>query len=61
MKISYIIDKVKKNNRLNIAFGVSKDILHPYSEIGKATITCLADSFPNQNITILEKLQPAAP
>lgn len=57
MNITYKIDKVKKNNWLNIAFDVSKDSLHMYTETGEKTIRCIADNFANKTDTILEKLQ----
>jgi transposase len=57
MNITYKIDKVKKNNWLNIAFDVSKDSLHMYTETGKQTIRCIADNFANQTAVILEKTE----
>ena len=57
MKITYKIDKIKKNRWLNIAFDVSKDDLYMYTETGKETITCIADSFSNKTDIILEKLE----
>ena len=57
MNITYKIDKIKKNRWLNIAFDVSKDDLYMYSEMGKETITYIADSFSNKTDIILEKLE----
>ena len=57
MNITYKIDKIKRKNWLNIAFDVSKDDLYMYSETGKETITCIADSFANKTDIILEKLE----
>lgn len=57
MKITYKIDKIKKNNWLNIAFDISKDDLYMYTETGKETISCIADSFANKTDIILEKLE----
>lgn len=57
MNITYKIDKIKKNNWLNIAFDIGKDDLHFYSEMGNGTITCLADSFANNTDIILVKLE----
>ena len=57
MNITYKIDKIKKNNWLNIAFDVSKDDLYMYTETGKETISCIADSFANKTDVILEKLE----
>jgi len=57
MNITYKIDKIKKNNWLNIAFDIGKDDLHFYSEMGNGTITCLADSFANKTDIILVKLE----
>ena len=57
MNITYKIDKIKKNNWLNIAFDVSKDDLYMYSEMGDGTITCLEDSFANKPEIILGKLE----
>jgi transposase len=57
MNITYKIDKIKKNNWLNIAFDVSKDDLYMYSEMGNGTITCLEDSFANKPEIILGKLE----
>ena len=56
MNITYKIDKIKKNNWLNIAFDISKDDLYMYSETGNGTITCIADSFANKTDIILKKL-----
>ena len=56
MNITYKINKVKKNNWLNIAFDVSKDSLYMYTETGKETIRCIADSFANKTDVILAKL-----
>jgi transposase len=57
MNITYKIDKIKKNNWLNIAFDVSKDSLHMYTETGIKTIRCIDDSFANNTNVILEKLE----
>ena len=57
MNITYKIDKIKKNNWLNISFDVSKDALYMYSEMGEGTITCLEDSFANKPDIILGKLE----
>jgi len=57
MNITYKIDKIKKNNWLNIAFDVSKDNLHMYTETGNESISCIADSFANKTDIILEKLE----
>ena len=57
MNITYKIDKIKKNNWLNIAFDVSKDDLHMYTETGVETISCIADSFANKTDVILDKLE----
>ena len=57
MNITYKIDKIKKNNWLNIAFDVSKDELHMYTETGNESISCIADSFANKTDIILEKLE----
>jgi len=57
MKITYKIDKIKRNNWLNIAFDVSKDNLHMYTETGKESISCIADSFSNKTAVIVEKLE----
>lgn len=57
MNITYKIDKIKKNNWLNIAFDVSKDDLYMYTETGEETISCIADSFANKTDIILEKLE----
>ncbi|MBL1208157.1 MAG: IS110 family transposase [Calditrichaeota bacterium] len=56
MNITYKLNKVKKNNWLNIAFDVSKDDLYMYTETGEETISCIADSFANKTDIILEKL-----
>ena len=60
MNITYKIDKIKKNNWLNIAFDVSKDDLHMYTETGNETITCITDSFANKTDVILDKLNTIA-
>ena len=57
MNITYKIDKIKKNNWLNIAFDIGKEDLHFYSEMGNGTITCIADSFANNTDIILRKLE----
>ena len=57
MNITYKIDKVKKNNWLNIAFDIGKADLFMYTETGKETIRCTADSFANKTDIILEKLE----
>ena len=57
MNITYKIDKIKKNNWLNITFDVSKDDLYMYSEMGNGTITCIEDSFANKPDIILGKLK----
>ncbi len=57
MKVTYKIDKIKKNNWLNIAFDVSKDDLYMYTETGEETISCIADSFYNKTDVILGKLE----
>ena len=56
MKITYKIDKIKKNSWLNIAFDVSKDDLYMYTETGEETINCMADSFANKSDVIEGKL-----
>ncbi len=57
MNITYKIDKIKKNNWLNIAFDVSKDDLYMYTETGKETLVCMADSFANKTDIIQVKLK----
>lgn len=57
MNITYKIDKIKKNQWLNIAFDVSKDNLSMYTETGKSTIACIADSFANRTGIIIDKLK----
>lgn len=56
MKITYKIDKIKKNNWLNIAFDVSKDSLSMYTEMGNENITCIADAFENNTAIIKSRL-----
>ena len=56
MKLSYKIDEVKTKNLLNIAFDVSKDDLHMYTEFGSGRINCLQDHFHNTVTEIESKL-----
>jgi len=56
MNITYKIDKIKKNRWLNIAFDISKDNLHMYTEMGEETIECFYDNFANNTEIIIEKL-----
>lgn len=57
MKMSSKINKVKKNNWLNIAFDVGKDDLHMYMETGTKTIRCYYDRFANKTEMIVHKLK----
>ena len=57
MNITYKIDKIKKNNWLNVAFDVSKDSLHMYTETGDETIVCISDSFANNTEIIFSRLK----
>jgi transposase len=56
MKLSYKIDQVKTKNILNIAFDVSKDDLHVYTEFGSSKINCIQDHFSNNISMIQSKL-----
>lgn len=57
MKLTYKIDEVKTKNILNIAFDVSKDDLHLYTEIGnQGKIQCISDDSRNHVKDIKSKL-----
>ena len=57
MKLTYKIDEVKTKNLLNIAFDVSKDDLHLYTELGNyGKIRCISNDLQNHVKDIEAKL-----